>query len=104
MIDFASVNGAVRDAFGEPITFLPGAGGSYPATGVVQLPFKRQQMDGDGQVHWVWSEPSVSLPLADLPATPTKADRLVMRGKTYWAVEVHPDGMGWVNVILKATT
>jgi hypothetical protein len=104
VIDFdATTLVAVRNAFAEPCTFRPGAGGAYAATGVFQKPYKRQSMDGDGNVRWVWAEPSAGIRLADLPATPTKADRFDFRGATYQVVEVHPDGVGWVNIILKAT-
>lgn len=106
MIDFdALVLGPVRDTFAEPGAYLRAAGGSTTVSGVWQEPVKRQQMDGDGSVHWVWSEPSVGFRVADLAALPAKNDRWTraVSGKTYIVVESHPDGVGWVNVILKAT-
>lgn len=106
MVDFDSlINSAVNAVFGETMTYQPETGDAYPVQGVFAEPYRRQEFDADGASSWITTAPSVGLRLADLKAPVAKNDRITRQktGITYRLGEPHPDGIGWINFILKVS-
>ncbi|MDN7965478.1 head-tail joining protein [Burkholderia multivorans] len=106
MVDFDSLNVAINGAFGESIQYQPAAGGApFVVQGVFVDSYRRAFEKGEGGVGWATTAPSVGVREADFPSPPVKND-LVTRlstGKQYLVFDKHADGLGWLNLILKAT-
>ena len=106
MVDFDSLNVAINGAFGEPLSYQPAAGGApISVMGVFVDAYKKAFENGEGGVAWTTTSPSVGLRAADLPAPPKKDDVItrLKTGQTYLMFDKHADGLGWLNLILKAT-
>lgn len=107
MIDFAAlVLGPALAVFGEPVTVTPTASqpavAPYQARGVwsfkpVEIPLSE---GGDHSTN----VPALGVRLADFTVAPDQGDFFALRGKTYVAVDVTPDGQGGADVILREAT
>lgn len=107
MVDFDSLNVAINGAFGEPLSYQPAAGGQLLSlSGVFVDAYKRAFENGEGGVGWTTTAPSVGVRAADLPTPPQKNDVVtrIKTGQTYLVFDKHSDGLGWLNIILKATS
>lgn len=105
MVDFDSLNVAINGAFGEPLLYQPAAGGApFTVQGVFVDAYKRSFDNGEGGIAWTTTAPSVGVRAADFPAPPLKNDTLtrLKNGQTYVLFDRHADGLGWLNLILKA--
>lgn len=106
MFDFDELNASINGAFGESVSYQPAAGGSpFVVSGVVVDSFRTPFYKEDGTVGYTTTAPAIGVRLADFPTKPVKNDTLT-RLKTsgrFMVVDVHADGMGWLNLILKVT-
>ncbi|MBS0363677.1 MAG: hypothetical protein JSR98_20065 [Proteobacteria bacterium] len=98
MIDFdATTLAAAHDAFGEPVVYLPKAGGSYAVTGIFDDGFTALMLHGDdGDPAFALQKPVVSVRDSQLPVASVKGDRITIPrvAKTYRVVDIQPDGKG----------
>jgi len=107
MVDFDSLNVSINRAFGESMSYQPAAGGaSFIVQGVFVDAYKRAFENGEGGVGWTTTSPSVGVRTADFTVQPAKNDVVtrVSTGQTYLVFDKHPDGLGWLNLILKANS
>lgn len=106
-VDFdALVNAPVNGVFGEQLTYQPAAGGdAFDIEGTFTDAYRIEFQDGEGGVGWTTTAPSVGVRLADFAVMPAKDDIVVRlkNGARYLVFDRRPDGMGWLNLILKAT-
>lgn len=106
MFDFDQLNVAINGVFGESVSYQPAAGGAPLAvSGVVVNSFRTPFYKEDGTVGYTTTAPAIGVRLADFPAKPVKNDTLtrLKTGDRFMVVNVHSDGMGWLNLILKVT-
>jgi hypothetical protein len=89
----------VRTTLGETVTYTSGVGVVVSVAGVFDQAYVKSDL---GQVGVSSSGPAVFLTLADLPSDPMTdaAATVVVRGKTFTAYEVQPDGQGAVLLLL----
>ncbi|NYH21389.1 head-tail joining protein [Paraburkholderia bryophila] len=105
MVDFDSLNVAINGAFGEPLSYQPAAGGQpFTVQGVFTDAYKRSFDNGEGGIGWTTTAPSVGVRAADFSSPPVKNDSLtrLSNGQVYILFDKHADGIGWLNIILKA--
>lgn len=91
---------ACMDAFGEPVTYVPGAGAEVAMTGVFDEAY--QDLHFDGEVQTVDTKPMLGCRLALFPGgiPPAENEQFVIRGQ-YWVIKrVHPDGLGHLRIFL----
>ncbi|SHJ69018.1 hypothetical protein SAMN02745194_03131 [Roseomonas rosea] len=101
------LNGAVRAAFGEPITYRPKAGGELPPG--LHGVFDRTQVEAlMGEAVALSSVPKTWLGVrqADFPPgfEHRQGDRVLIQGRTFAVVNPLPDGKGWVYLELGSAT
>ena len=102
MIDWGkSVIGPCLEAFGEPATFIPAIGASFPVTGVFDDAFRQVGLSEYG-TEIVSVYPVFGVNLADFPAPPLQGDQLKIasNAKTYVVREPKPDSHGGAMLIL----
>lgn len=98
---WGDLNAAVAHAFGEPVTWRQ-AGGVERVVSAV--PDFRPATDDPGMVAGSSSIIiTISLPAASLPGLDRRADRFVLRGRTYRAAAApETDAAGMMVVILES--
>lgn len=86
MIDFdATVLAAVHQAFGEQVTFLPAAGGSYTVSGVFDDKWVDDKLQDALDV--VATRTVLTARLSQLPGEPAQGDQWEVRGRLYTIAE-----------------
>ncbi|MCW3583934.1 head-tail joining protein [Burkholderia cenocepacia] len=104
MFDFDQLNASINGVFGESVSYQPAAGGApFAVTGVVVDSFRTPYYKDDGSVGYTTTAPAIGVRLADFPAKPVKNDVLtrLKTGDRFMVLDVHSDGIGWLNLILK---
>lgn len=95
-VNFAALTSACNDAFGQPVTYLPAVGGSYPINGVFDDAYQALALDAEGsQFNTV--APRLGLQPGDLPVTPAQGDQVTIMatGETFTVKDYRPDSHGW---------
>ncbi len=106
MVDFDLVNVAINGAFGESLLYQPTSGApAFTIQGVFTDAYKRPFEGADGEPGWTTTAPSVGVRVADFPVPPVKDDVIVRlsNGNRYLLFDKRSDGVGWLNIILKAS-
>lgn len=96
------VLGAVRDTFGDQVTYLPNGGTPTPIKAIFSNQFVAVQTGRSG-IGAASFHPTLQVKLADLPSPPTKLDTVQYGSVTYMVVESQEDGYGGSLLILKKT-
>lgn len=107
MVDFDALNVAINGAFGESLLYQRSTGGApIPFQGVFTDAYKIKFEDGSGKVGWSTTAPSVGLRIADLAFVVAKDDVItrLKNGSTFLVFNKAEDGLGWLNVTLKANS
>ena len=96
-----AVLGPVMAVFGEPVTYCPAAGGSFPITGVFDEAY-RDLLLVDDSAGITTETPVLGVRLAEFPAPPLQNDTLTIGsvGCTYAVREVRLDGHGYAKLML----
>ncbi|MEK6420020.1 MAG: hypothetical protein V4801_10465 [Burkholderia gladioli] len=106
MFDFDQLNASINGAFGESVSYQPAAGGEpFDVLGPFVDAFRVTFYKEDGTVGYTTTAPAIGVRLADFPTKPVKNDTLIRKktGCRFMVTDVHPDGMGWLNLILKVS-
>lgn len=82
---------------GETVTYTPVGGSAVSLRGI----FTRDYYAAleNGEVGVMSARPACAFPQADVPDA-ARGDEIVAQGETYEVVEIQPDGMGMVVLIL----
>jgi len=93
------VSSAVLATFAEPVElFLEGQAAPAVVRGIF-VP-AHQEVDVRTGVPVASVQPVLEVWAEHLPATPTEGDAVVVRGVRYTIVEVRPDGIGFLKLML----
>lgn len=100
MIDLdATVLKSCMESFGEPVTYLPGAGAPIAANGVFERRHREEKASEDG-ASLITYRPILGIRASLLPGKPAENEQFMIRGQ-YWSVaRVHDDGEGHYTVFL----
>ena len=101
MIDWDSlVLAPCESVFGEPVTFMPAAGGSYAVAGIFDEAF--MHVDVSGETPITTEMPVLGIRSSTFPVMPRQGDRILIasRARTYTVREVRPDGHGSAKLML----
>lgn len=104
MYDFDQLNVAINGVFGELVSYQPAAGGKpFDVPGPFVDAFRKPYFKEDGSVGYTTAAPAIGVRLADFPSPPVKNDTLIRKktGERFMVLDMHPDGVGWLNLILK---
>jgi len=98
----ALVIGPLEGIFGEPITYTPVGGVLFATSGVFDDAFHKDAFFDDGSVGVQTTSPTLGVRLSSFTSPPLQNDRVfvVSVNTTYVVREVHPDGHGWVKLVL----
>lgn len=100
----AAVLGPCEAVFGEPATYIPASGASYPITGVFDSAYKDVTLIDVGlDANAV--QPVLGVRSALFMSKPVQGDqvRIPSVGKLYLVRDVRPDGHGWIKLMLADT-
>ena len=99
MIDIAAFNADLFDGtFDEVAVYTPAGGAERPVRVIFDNEYQASQYkEADAGIES--SGPKATCMEADVVGVAHK-DTLVLRGVTWYVLEVHPDGMGLVTLIL----
>ncbi|MDE3022256.1 MAG: hypothetical protein KGI54_10385 [Pseudomonadota bacterium] len=89
------------DVFGEPVTYMPASGGSFPVTGVFNAAWKELSLIDDGSgVNTV--RPVLGVRASQFSSVPVQGDKLSVASvnTTYVVRDVNPDSHGHINLLL----
>ncbi len=105
----ALVNAGICDEFAEAVTYDPRISaptrGTFAARGVFdadhELIFTEvpgSKIDAPGHST---TAPVIGMRPGELALDPKQGDRITIRGVVYEVWDIHPDGDGWVDMILR---
>lgn len=110
MLDLdALVNQAVSDQFAEVVTYNPLASAPSRAAFATRGTFDKDhevifeeiaQSENNAPGHSTFV-PMLGVRTVELELEPKKGDRVTIRGTLYQVYDVHPEGDGWAELILK---
>lgn len=101
MIDWdAAVLGPLESVFGEPVNYMPAAGGSFSISGVFDAAYRGLDL-ADGMAMST-ETPVLGVRLSQFPMAPEQGDSLTLArsGVTYVVREVRPDSHGAARLML----
>lgn len=98
----AEVLGPLMGIFGEPATYMPAAGGSFPVIGIFDKAYQKETLFDDGTVGVTTELPVFGIQLSQFPAMPVQGDRLSVASinTTYAVREVRQDSHGCAKLML----
>jgi hypothetical protein len=106
MIDWdAVVVSPCVSVFGEPATFMPLAGGSFPVTVVFDNAYREVTTSEFGtEIMSVY--PAAGIALSGFPSVPVQGDKITItsNGNTYAVRKPKPDSHGGMHLILSLWT
>ncbi|MBF0625841.1 MAG: hypothetical protein HQL82_13660 [Magnetococcales bacterium] len=103
------LHSACRDTFGVPISYIPSlknrpllGGVAHDLTGIFDEARETVSLmgGGSGGMETVVPRPVVELRQADISITPMEGDTVVVGEISYRILEVQPDGLGAVVLVL----
>ena len=104
----AVVIGPLHGIFGEPMTYMPLAGGSFPISGIFDNAYLKEVMFEDASTGVSEVSACVGVRLSELPADPVQNDqlfipanpRLYRPAATYVVRQPRPDSRGGFRLLL----
>jgi hypothetical protein len=97
--DFNSHLADLLATLGQEVIWSSQGGVATPITGIYEWPYF--EVEGDGTVGVVSSQPKLTCASADIPGMAT-GDTITVQEKTYRVVVIQPDGTGVTDLILEA--
>ncbi|MGU7784886.1 head-tail joining protein [Burkholderia sp. PU8-34] len=98
----AEVIGPLMGVFGEPVSYMPLAGGSLSITGVFDNAYLKEVMFEDGSAGVTEVSAVLGVQLSQFPTLPVQNDRLSIArtGATYIVREARLDSRGGAKLLL----
>lgn len=93
-----AIHSAVKDVFGEMVTYEPLSGGSFPIRGIFNARYTGVDPDTERLVST--NQPNLGIRAGDLASAPVKGDRVIVRGVWYRVNDAQEDGEGWIKLFL----
>ena len=94
-----AMSASVLTTFGEPVVFhMEGQAQALPGCGIFTAAY--HEVDVSSGVAVTTVQPVLEVRQSDLPALPTEGDAVTVQGCLYLIVDVHPDGYGYLKLIL----
>ncbi|GAB7525327.1 head-tail joining protein [Paraburkholderia sp. 2C] len=103
MIDWdAEVIGPLMDVFGEPVTYMPAAGGSFSVDGVFDDAYLKEVMFEDASTGVTEVSAVLGVRMSQFPSPPAQNDRLTVprTGATYIVKQPRVDSHGGAKLLL----
>jgi hypothetical protein len=107
MIDWdAEVIGPLMEVFGEPVTYMPAAGGSFSVDGVFDDAYLKEVMFEDATTGVTTVSAVLGVQLSQFQSTPVQNDSLQVprTGATYLVREVRVDSHGGAKLLLSKSS